>query len=70
MFEFVYLARPIRSWTASRCTGPAEHGRDLAQRLISSIRPNEIDVVIRSGVEPALAMQLAQASASRTAKAS
>ena len=62
MFEFVYLARPDSIMDGiSVYQARLNMGETLAQRLISSIRPNEIDVVIPipESSRPS-AMQLAQ----------
>ncbi len=62
MFEFVYLARPDSVMDGiSVYQARLNMGETLAQRLISSIRPNEIDVVIPipESSRPS-AMQLAQ----------
>jgi len=62
MFEFVYLARPDSVMDGiSVYQARLNMGETLAQRLISTIRPNEIDVVIPipESSRPS-AMQLAQ----------
>ncbi|MBC7955209.1 MAG: amidophosphoribosyltransferase, partial [Cytophagales bacterium] len=62
MFEFVYLARPDSVMDGiSVYQARLNLGETLAQRLISTIRPNEIDVVIPipESSRPS-AMQLAQ----------
>ncbi len=62
MFEFVYLARPDSIIDGiSVYQARLNMGETLAQRLISTIRPNEIDVVIPipESSRPS-AMQLAQ----------
>ncbi|HZE91661.1 MAG TPA: amidophosphoribosyltransferase [Rhizobacter sp.] len=62
MFEFVYLARPDSIMDGiSVYQARLNLGETLAQRLISTIRPNEIDVVIPipESSRPS-AMQLAQ----------
>jgi len=62
MFEFVYLARPDSIMDGiSVYQARLNMGETLAQRLISTIRPNEIDVVIPipESSRPS-AMQLAQ----------
>jgi amidophosphoribosyltransferase len=62
MFEFVYLARPDSVMDGvSVYQARLNMGETLAQRLISTVRPNEIDVVIPipESSRPA-AMQLAQ----------
>ncbi|WP_418320062.1 amidophosphoribosyltransferase [Piscinibacter sakaiensis] len=62
MFEFVYLARPDSVMDGiSVYQARLNMGQTLAQRLISTIRPNEIDVVIPipESSRPS-AMQLAQ----------
>jgi amidophosphoribosyltransferase len=72
IFEFVYLARPDSVIDGiSVYQARLNLGETLAKRVISTVPPNEIDVVIPipESSRPS-AMQLAHCSVCRTAKAS
>jgi amidophosphoribosyltransferase len=72
MFEYVYLARPDSVMDGiSVYQARLNLGETLAQRVISTMPPSEIDVVIPipESSRPS-AMQLAHRSASPTARAS